>query len=53
MKLDIGKDNGYVIIDDNTGRILSVFVKNVIDKKFDSINLSSYIKEKENKHKSL
>ena len=42
MKLEIGKNQGLVIIDDNTGQILSVDVYNAVESKFDSIATKSY-----------
>jgi len=44
MKLEIGKDQGYVTIDDNTGQILSVFVNNAVKGKFDGLGITSYSK---------
>jgi hypothetical protein len=42
MNLEIGKNQGSVIIDDNTGQILSVDVYNAVESKFDSIATKSY-----------
>ena len=45
MVLEIGKDQGSIIIDNNTGRILSVYVKDAVEGKNDFITLSSYSNE--------
>ena len=42
MKLEVGKNQGYVTIDNNTGQILSVDVYNAVNGKFDSIATKSY-----------
>jgi hypothetical protein len=42
MKLEVGKNQGDVIIDDETGQILSVDVYNAVNGKFDSIATKSY-----------
>ena len=42
MRIEIGKNQGSVVIDDNTGQILSVDVYNVIGNKFDSIGVHSH-----------
>lgn len=42
MILDVGKKQGYIIIDDNTGKIMSVFVKDGIKDKFDFKSFTSY-----------
>ena len=42
MKLEVGKNQGYVTIDDNTGQILSVFVNNAVKGKFDALGIKSY-----------
>jgi hypothetical protein len=42
MKLEIGKNQGHVIIDDETGQILSVFVNNAVKGKFDGIGVASH-----------
>jgi hypothetical protein len=52
MKLEIGKNQGSIIIDDNTGQILSVDVYNAIKDKFDSIATKSYSRVG-NKHYKL
>jgi hypothetical protein len=30
MEIKIGKDNGHIILDDNTGKIMTVLVKNLL-----------------------
>ncbi len=49
MRLEIGKNQGHIIVDDNTGKILSVLVKEAIEDKFDFRAFTSYRREK-NKH---
>ena len=41
MKLEVGDNQGYVIVDDNTGEILDVFVQ-LSEDKFDNSIISSY-----------
>jgi len=45
MELKIGNKQGHVIIDDNTGKIMSVLVKEGVKGKFDSIGITSYKRE--------
>jgi hypothetical protein len=52
MNLEVGKNQGSVIIDDNTGQILSVDVYNAVESKFDSIATKSYSRI-EDKHYKL
>ena len=52
MILEIGKNQGHIIIDDNTGRILSVCVRNAIKGKSDFITISSY-SNKDKKHYTI
>lgn len=42
MKLEVGKNQGYVTIDDTTGQILSVFVNNAVKDKFDALGIKNY-----------
>ena len=42
MKLEIGSNQGHVIIDDTTGKIMSVLVQNVIKDRFDFHSFASY-----------
>lgn len=51
MKLEVGKGNGYIIIDDNTGKVLDVFVQ--LNKEvFDNYIITSY-RSKNQKHFKL
>tara|TARA_R110000772_G_scaffold226929_1_gene337620 strand:+ start:1880 stop:2041 length:162 start_codon:yes stop_codon:yes gene_type:complete len=52
MKIEIGKDNGYIILDDNTGKIMSVLVKEGIKGKFDFLSTTSYSR-KGDKHYNM
>ena len=45
MILEIGKDNGHIILDDNTGKIMTVLVKNMVEGKHDFITTTSYKRE--------
>jgi hypothetical protein len=44
MKLEIGENQGHVIIDDETGQILSVFVNNAVGNTFDGIGVANHRK---------
>jgi hypothetical protein len=50
MKLEIGNNQGYAIIDDTTGKILSVFVRNVVEGKFDFQTFSSFTNNQDGTH---
>jgi len=50
MKLEIGNNQGYVIIDDTTGKILSVFVRNVVEGKFDFHTFASFKNNQDGTH---
>ena len=52
MIIEIGKGNGHIVIDDNTGEIMTVFVTNVIKDKFDFLTTTSY-KREGNKHYNI
>ena len=52
MILEVGKDQGHVVIDDNTGRIMSVLVKEGVKNKFDFRSFTSY-KHEGNKHYNI
>lgn len=41
MKILLENDKGYVIVDDSTGRIISVVVDNAVEGKRDFVNLAS------------
>ena len=45
MRLELINNTGYIILDDDTGRILSVYVKDAVEGKSDFITLSSYSNE--------
>lgn len=51
MKLEVGDNQGYVIIDDDTHQILDVFVK-LNNYSFDNKIISSYKKEGDKHFKS-
>ena len=42
MEIKIGKDNGHIILDDNTGKIMTVLVKNIVEGKHDFLTTTSY-----------
>ena len=42
MLLQLENDKGYVIVDDFTGKIISVVVHNIVENKRDFINLASF-----------
>lgn len=42
MEIEIGKDNGHIILDDNTGKIMTVLVKNMVEGKHDFFSTTSY-----------
>ena len=45
MILEIGNKQGHVVIDDNTGKIMTVLVKDGIKGKFDFRSFTSYKRE--------
>jgi nitrogen regulatory protein PII-like uncharacterized protein len=45
MELQIGNKQGYVVIDDNTGKIMNVLVKDGVKGKFDFRSFTSYKRE--------
>ena len=53
MKLELGNNQGYVIIDDTTGKILSVMVCNIVEGKFDFHTFSSFSNNKDGTHHAL
>jgi hypothetical protein len=52
MEIEIGKDNGHIILDDNTGKIMTVLVKNMVEGKHDFITTTSYSR-KGDKHYNM
>jgi len=42
MKLEVGNDQGHIIIDDATGKILFVMVQNAVKGKFDYHTFASF-----------
>jgi hypothetical protein len=42
MKILLENDKGYVIVDDSTGKIISVVVHNAVENKRDFVNLASF-----------
>ena len=53
MELKIGDDQGRVIIDDTTGRIMSVLVKNAVEGKSDARTFTSYTNNHDGTHTDL
>ena len=53
MKLEIGNDQGHVIIDDTTGRIMSVIVKDAVEGKSDFIGVTSYSNNHDGTHTDM
>ncbi len=53
MKLELENKKGFVIIDDNTGKIINVFVDNVVEGKWDSIATRSYSNNPDGTHTVL
>ena len=52
MEIKIGKDNGHIILDDNTGKIMTVLVKNIVEGKHDFLTTTSYSR-KGDKHYNM
>ena len=53
MRLEIGNNQGHVIIDDTTGRIMSVLVKDAVEGKSDFIGTTSYSNNKDGTHTDM
>ena len=53
MKLEIGNNQGHVIIDDTTGRIMSVLVKDAVEGKSDFIGVTSYTNNHDGTHTDI
>jgi len=53
MKLEIGNNQGHVIIDDTSGRIMSVLVRNAVEGKSDFIGTTSYSNNHDGTHTDM
>lgn len=53
MELKIGDDQGRVVIDDTTGRILLVIVRNAVEGKSDCIATTSFTKHHDGTHTAM
>lgn len=53
MRLEIENNSGYVLVDDITGKILSVQVDNAVKGKFDSRAFTSYSNNKDGTHTAI
>ena len=53
MKLEIGNNQGHVIVDDTTGRIMSVLVRDAVEGKSDFIGITSYSNNHDGTHTDL
>ncbi len=53
MKLEIGNNQGWIIIDDTSGRIMSVLVRGAIEGKSDFIATTSFSNNHDGTHTSL
>ena len=53
MKLEIGNNQGFVILDDDTGKIMSVLVTNGVEGKPDARHFTSYSNNPDGTHTSL
>ena len=51
MRLEIGNDQGHVVIDDATGKIIFVMVQNAIEGKFDYHSFGDYKNNHDGTHK--
>ena len=47
MRLIVGDNQGWVVVDDNTGKILAVQIDGAVEGKFDSRAFSSYSNHKD------
>ena len=53
MRLEIEDGKGYVIIDDTTGRIMSVLVRDAVKDKSDFIGTTSYTNNHDGTHTDM
>ena len=53
MRLEIGDNQGHVIIDDTSGRIMSVLVKDAVEGKSDFIGTTSYTNNHDGTHTDM
>jgi hypothetical protein len=53
MKLEIGNNQGWVIIDDTSGRIMSVLVRDAVEGKSDFICTTSYTNNHDGTHTNM
>tara|TARA_B100000497_G_scaffold75243_1_gene84260 strand:- start:1483 stop:1731 length:249 start_codon:yes stop_codon:yes gene_type:complete len=53
MELKIGNDQGRIVIDDTTGKIMFVLVKNAVEGKSDCIATTSFTNHHDGTHTSL
>jgi len=53
MELKIGDNQGRVVIDDTTGKIMLVLVKNAVEDKSDCIATTSFTNHHDGTHTSL
>ena len=53
MKLEIGNNQGWVIIDDTSGKIMSVLVQNAVEGKTDARTFTSYTNNHDGTHTDM
>jgi hypothetical protein len=53
MRLEIENNQGHVIIDDTSGKIMSVLVKNAVEGKSDFISTTSYTNNHDGTHTDM
>lgn len=53
MKIELENGYGNVIVDDTTGKILSILVRNVVEGKFDFHTMASYTNNKDGTHTTM
>jgi hypothetical protein len=53
MKLEIGNNQGHVIIDDTSGKIMSVLVRDAVEGKSDFIGTTSYTNNHDGTHTDM